>query len=59
VFRLSFYGWIRTILSAVEGHPNSLIVMGVARPAREQLFFGEIATSVFEKTPASILLIST
>ena len=47
------------ILAEVAGDGNGLIVMGVARPAGEELFFGEIAAAVFEKTLASILLVST
>ena len=47
------------ILSEVVGDGNGLIVMGVPRPAGEELFFGEIAAVVFKRTPASILLIST
>ena len=38
---------------------DTLIVMGVARPSREPLFFGEIAAAVMEKSPASILLVSS
>jgi nucleotide-binding universal stress UspA family protein len=41
------------------GRRNVLIVMGVARRRGEPLFFGDTAGSVFEKTPASILLVST
>jgi Kef-type K+ transport system membrane component KefB/nucleotide-binding universal stress UspA family protein len=41
------------------GRRNGLIVMGVARRRGEPLFFGDTASSVFEKTPASIMLVST
>ena len=38
---------------------GTLIVMGAARPAGEPLFFGEIAAALFDKAPASILLVSS
>jgi nucleotide-binding universal stress UspA family protein len=47
------------ILSQVGRDGDDLIVMGVARPVGDELFFGEIAAAVFEKTPASILLVSS
>jgi Kef-type K+ transport system membrane component KefB/nucleotide-binding universal stress UspA family protein len=47
------------ILSEVGHNADSLIVMGVARPAGDQLFFGEIAAAVLEKTSASILLVAS
>jgi Kef-type K+ transport system membrane component KefB/nucleotide-binding universal stress UspA family protein len=47
------------ILSEVRDDGNDLIVMGVARPAGEHFFFGEIATAVVEKSPVSVLLLST
>jgi Kef-type K+ transport system membrane component KefB/nucleotide-binding universal stress UspA family protein len=46
------------ILSEVGRNADKLIVMGVARPSGE-LFLGEIAAAVLEKSPASILLISS
>ena len=46
------------ILSEVGRNADKLIVMGVARPSGE-LFFGEIAAAVLEKSPASILLVSS
>jgi Kef-type K+ transport system membrane component KefB/nucleotide-binding universal stress UspA family protein len=47
------------ILSAIGRNDDKLVVMGVPRPAGEPLFFGEIAAAVLERTPASILLISS
>jgi nucleotide-binding universal stress UspA family protein len=47
------------ILSEIGRNEDRLVVMGVARPSGEPLFFGEIAARVFEKTPASILLVSS
>jgi Kef-type K+ transport system membrane component KefB/nucleotide-binding universal stress UspA family protein len=47
------------ILSEVGRDQDKLIVMGVSRPSGEPLFFGEIAAAVFEKSAASILLISS
>jgi Kef-type K+ transport system membrane component KefB/nucleotide-binding universal stress UspA family protein len=47
------------ILSEAGRNADSLIVMGVARPAGDQLFFGETAAAVLEKTPASILLVAS
>jgi nucleotide-binding universal stress UspA family protein len=38
---------------------HDLIVMGVARHVGEQLYFGDIAASVFKKARASMLLVST
>ncbi len=46
------------ILAEVGRDADKLIVMGVARPSGE-LFFGEIAAAVLEKSPASILLVSS
>jgi Kef-type K+ transport system membrane component KefB/nucleotide-binding universal stress UspA family protein len=46
------------ILSEVGRNADKLVVMGVARPSGE-LFFGEIAAAVLEKSPASILLVSS
>jgi Kef-type K+ transport system membrane component KefB/nucleotide-binding universal stress UspA family protein len=48
-----------SILSEADRGEDKLIVMGVSRPSGEPLFFGEIAAAVFEKSPASILLISS
>jgi Kef-type K+ transport system membrane component KefB/nucleotide-binding universal stress UspA family protein len=47
------------IVAEVGRNADKLIVMGVGRPASEPLFFGEIAAAVLEKSPASILLISS
>jgi Kef-type K+ transport system membrane component KefB/nucleotide-binding universal stress UspA family protein len=47
------------ILSEIGRNEDKLIVMGVARPAGEPLFFGEIAAAVFAKTPSSILLVAS
>jgi Kef-type K+ transport system membrane component KefB/nucleotide-binding universal stress UspA family protein len=47
------------ILAEVGRSSDKLIVMGVARPSGEPLFFGEIAAAVMEKSPASILLVSS
>jgi Kef-type K+ transport system membrane component KefB/nucleotide-binding universal stress UspA family protein len=47
------------ILSEVGRDENKLIVMGVARPGGESLFFGEIAAAVLERTSASVLLVSS
>jgi Kef-type K+ transport system membrane component KefB/nucleotide-binding universal stress UspA family protein len=46
------------ILAEAGRNADKLIVMGVARPSGE-LFFGEIAAAVLEKSPASILLVSS
>jgi nucleotide-binding universal stress UspA family protein len=40
------------------GHYN-LIVLGVGRPAGETLFFGKVATAVFENSDYSILFVSS
>jgi Kef-type K+ transport system membrane component KefB/nucleotide-binding universal stress UspA family protein len=47
------------ILGEVGRSSDKLIVMGVGRPSSEPLFFGEIAATVLEKSPASILLIAS
>jgi nucleotide-binding universal stress UspA family protein len=47
------------ILGEVGRGSDKLIVMGVARPSGEPLFFGEIAAAVLEKSPASTLLIAS
>jgi Kef-type K+ transport system membrane component KefB len=47
------------ILAEVGRSSDKLIVMGVARPSRDPLFFGEIAAAVLEKSPASILLVAS
>jgi Kef-type K+ transport system membrane component KefB/nucleotide-binding universal stress UspA family protein len=47
------------IVSEVGRNADKLIVMGVGRPAGEPLFFGEIAAAVLEKSPASVLLVSS
>jgi Kef-type K+ transport system membrane component KefB/nucleotide-binding universal stress UspA family protein len=47
------------ILSEIGRNSDKLIVMGVARPVGEPLFFGEIAAAVLEDSPASILLVAS
>ncbi len=47
------------IVSEAGRDADKLIVMGVGRPATEPLFFGEIAAAVLEKSPASVLLVSS
>ncbi len=47
------------ILSEVGHNADKLIVIGVGRPAGEHLFFGEIAAEVMDKSPASVLLVSS
>jgi K+:H+ antiporter len=47
------------IASQIRRGGHDLIVMGVAQRVGEPLYFGETAASVFEKAPASMLLVST
>ena len=47
------------ILSEVGHNADRLIVMGVARPVGETLFFGEIAAAVLAESPASVLLVAS
>ena len=47
------------ILAEAERNPAALIVMGVARPGGEPLFFGEIAAAVLEKSPVSVVVVAS
>jgi len=47
------------ILAEAGRDPAALIVMGVARPAGDPLFFGEIAAAVLEKATISVLLVAS
>jgi nucleotide-binding universal stress UspA family protein len=47
------------ILAEARRRGSNLIVMGVARRPGQNLFFGDTATSVLEKTPNSVLFLST
>jgi nucleotide-binding universal stress UspA family protein len=47
------------ITSQLRRGGHDLIVMGVARRVGEPLYFGDTAGAVFQKAPASMLLIST
>ena len=47
------------IMTAARKGSCDLIVMGVTRRAGETLNFGETATAVFEKSPASVVFVST
>jgi nucleotide-binding universal stress UspA family protein len=47
------------ILAEARRRGSNLIVMGVARRPGENLFFGDTAASVLEKTPTSVLFLST
>jgi nucleotide-binding universal stress UspA family protein len=47
------------ILMEIKRNKHDLIVLGVSRRPGEKLFFGDTATAVFEKAPASILIVTT
>jgi Kef-type K+ transport system membrane component KefB/nucleotide-binding universal stress UspA family protein len=47
------------ILMEAQRTGSDLIVMGVSRRSGEQLFFGETAEAVFDKTPTSLMLVSS
>ena len=47
------------ILQTVKRGKHDLVVMGVSRRAGDKLFFGDTVAAVLEKTPTSILLVST
>jgi Kef-type K+ transport system membrane component KefB len=47
------------ILAQVEQGGHDLIVMGVQRRPGDKLFFGDTAASVLEKSPASLLFLSS
>jgi Kef-type K+ transport system membrane component KefB len=47
------------VLAETRRRGSNLIVMGVARRSGENLFFGDTAASVLEKTPSSVLFLST
>jgi hypothetical protein len=47
------------ILAEARRRGSNLIVMGVAGRPGENLFFGDTAASVLEKTPTSVLFLST
>ena len=47
------------ILAEAGRDSAALIVLGVARPAGEPLFFGEIAAAVLEKATVSVLLVAS
>jgi nucleotide-binding universal stress UspA family protein len=47
------------ILMEAQRIGSDLIVMGVSRRSGEQLFFGETAAAVFDKTPISLVLVSS
>jgi Kef-type K+ transport system membrane component KefB/nucleotide-binding universal stress UspA family protein len=49
----------KAILSEAKKGCHDLIVMGVNRRSGDALFFGDTAAAVFEKSPASILLLSS
>jgi nucleotide-binding universal stress UspA family protein len=43
------------ILFEAKTREHNLIIMGVGRRPGDKLFFGDIAATVFEKSPASIV----
>jgi len=47
------------ILTEVKRRKKNLIVMGVGRRPGEKLFFGDTAAAVFEKSPVSLLFLSS
>jgi nucleotide-binding universal stress UspA family protein len=47
------------ILAQAKDGGHDLIVMGVQRRPGDQLFFGDTAASVFEKSPAALLFLAT
>ena len=47
------------ILQTLKRGKHNLVVMGVSRRAGDKLFFGNTVAAVLEKTPTSILLVST
>jgi nucleotide-binding universal stress UspA family protein len=47
------------ILAQAKAGGHDLIVMGVQRRPGDKLFFGDTAASVFEKSPASLLLLAS
>jgi nucleotide-binding universal stress UspA family protein len=47
------------ILAQAKQGGHDLIVMGVQRRPGDKLFFGDTAASVLEKSPASLLFLSS
>jgi nucleotide-binding universal stress UspA family protein len=47
------------ILAQAKSGGHDMIVIGVQRRPGDKLFFGDTSTSIFEKSPISVLFLSS
>jgi nucleotide-binding universal stress UspA family protein len=47
------------VLTEAKRDGHNLIIMGVSRRPGDSLFFGDTAAGIFEKSPISVVLVSS